>query len=221
MNQKLREAWSRLIRAEDYDKHMAAIGQAEANARLVSEYFAAAPPPDGARILFLGAGTGQMFDFVSPTFLRPYHTTFADINHAYLQCLSKRIGPPGEVRYVTIEDDLEESSLQPGFDLVVAVLVLEHVDRRKGVATACRLSDLRILVVTQQHPESLATSMTPHREVPGTMNVLREIAHQLIPVAQLREEFPRYGFAFSYTAKKDVADAKEMIASGFEKRPQT
>lgn len=217
MNQKLRDAWSRLIHAEDYEKHMAAVGQAEANARLVSEYFLAAPLEADARILFLGAGTGQMFDFVSPGFLVPYQTTFADINSTYLQRLRERLATSWEIRHVTIEDDIEQGALQPGFDLVVAVLVLEHVDWRKGVAEACRLSNSRIFVVNQENPESLATSMTPHREVPGTMNVFREIHPELIRVVELREEFRAHGFALSYAAEKTVADGKKMIASGFKK----
>jgi len=216
MSQKPRDAWSRLIRAEDYEAHMAATGQAEANARIVAEYFVAAPPQTGARILFPGAGTGQMFDFVSPGFLAPYHTTFADINPQYLQRLRERI-KPSEIRYVTMEDDVEQSMLQPGFGLVVAVLVLEHVDWRKAVATACHLSDSRVLIITQVNPESFASSLTPQREVPGTMNVLRDIHHELIPVARLREEFRAHSFALTYMAKKAVADGKKMIASGFEK----
>jgi hypothetical protein len=218
MNEKLREAWRKFISAEDYDAHMAAMGQAEANARLVTEYFAAVAPEAGAKVLFLGAGTGQMFDFVSPAFLAPYHTTFADINPAYLQRLSERLASLPEIGYVTVRDDIEESVLQPGFGLVIAVLVLEHVDWRKAVATACRLTDPSILVINQENPESLRASMTPHREVPGTMNLLRDIHHDLIPVAQLREEFRLRGFALSYRAERVVADAKKMIASGSEKR---
>jgi hypothetical protein len=33
----LREAWTRFVAAEDYETHMAAIGQAQANASLVAE----------------------------------------------------------------------------------------------------------------------------------------------------------------------------------------
>ena len=69
MTKALRDAWANLIRAEDYEAHMAAVGQAQANAHLVADYFLQAPLLPGARILFLGAGTGQVFDYVSPAFL--------------------------------------------------------------------------------------------------------------------------------------------------------
>jgi ubiquinone/menaquinone biosynthesis C-methylase UbiE len=216
MNRKLRDAWRNLVRAEDYDAHMAAIGQAQANASLVAEYFVALPPP-GAEVLFLGAGTGQMFDFVSPSFLAHYRTTFADINFAFLDRLRQRLSGFKEIRYTTVEDDIEQSALKPGFDLIVAVLLLEHVDWRKAVATMCRLAVGRILVVTQENPQQLASAMTPSREVPGTMKVLRELHPELIPRQALRKEFRSAGFTLAYETEKIVADEKKMIASGFAK----
>jgi phospholipid N-methyltransferase len=217
MHSKLREAWSQLIRAEDYEAHMVAVGQAEANAQLVAQYFATVPPKTDARILFLGAGTGQMFDFVSPEFLTPYQTTFADINRAYLRRLSERLGPSNQIRYVTVVDDVEQCALGMAFDLVIAVLVFEHIDWRKGVATACGVTAGRIFVVTQQNPESLAAAMTPQRDVPGTMNVFHEIHPELIPLPLLRDEFRSLGFRLAYEAAKTVADQKKMVASGFER----
>ena len=68
---ELRDAWSRTITAEDYEAHMAAIGQAQANAALVAEYLQAQPPSRHASVLFAGAGTGQMFEYVSPEILLP------------------------------------------------------------------------------------------------------------------------------------------------------
>lgn len=72
MSSRLCEAWTTIILAEDYEAHMAAAGQAQANAKLVAEYLAAQAPQEGASLLFLGAGTGQMFDIVQPTILFPY-----------------------------------------------------------------------------------------------------------------------------------------------------
>jgi hypothetical protein len=44
MDNRLRDPWKNSIRAEDYDAHMAAVGQAQANALLVADYFAANRP---------------------------------------------------------------------------------------------------------------------------------------------------------------------------------
>ena len=220
MNHKLREAWQHLVLAEDYEAHMAAIGQAQANADLVAEYFAAFPPKPGATILFLGAGTGQMFDFVSPAFLAPYLTTFADINANFLQRLRDRLIAHSSISLSTVEDDVEHSSLEPGFALVVAVLLLEHVDWRKAVATMCRLSTGNVLTVTQENPQHFDTSITPGRKLPGSLEQLRDIPHELISRTALREEFCSRGFALTHEVARDVADEKKMIAASFEKIPQ-
>jgi hypothetical protein len=217
MSHKLHEAWRHLILAEDYEAHMAAIGQAQANAELVAEYFAAFPPKPGAAILFLGAGTGQMFDFVSPAFLAPYRTTFADINAAFLHRLRDRLSAHSAIHFLTAEDDVEHSSLEPGFALVVAVLLLEHVDWRKAVATMCRLTTGSVLTVTQENPQHFDTSITPGRKLPGSLEQLRDIPHELISRAALREEFRLRGFASTHEVARAVADEKKMIASGFEK----
>jgi len=132
MSTDLRNAWQTLINADDYERHMAAVGQAEANALLVRDYFAHTPLPPEAKILFLGAGAGQMFDYISPEFLRPYRTTFTDLNLTYLERLHRRIHNYPGLRFEIVTDDIEQTRLQPGYFAIVAVLLLEHVDWRKA-----------------------------------------------------------------------------------------
>jgi len=215
MSSRLREAWTTLIRAEDYEAHMAAVGQAQANAKLVVEYLAAQPPGTGASLLFLGAGTGQMFDFVSPTILLPYQTTFADINATYLQSLAERLREVEGLRYTTVVDDVEKTSLIPGFDIVLAVLLLEHVHWRKAVSTIAALAGQRAFVVIQENPGTLATAITPSGEIPGTMKIFAEVHPTLIPRDELVAEFALRDFALNYSAEKNVADGKKMLALGF------
>jgi hypothetical protein len=78
MDRRIREAWLNGISPDDYDTHMAAVGQAQANAGLVAELLEAHPPTAGASILFVGAGTGQLFDYASPEMLKPLQSTFSD-----------------------------------------------------------------------------------------------------------------------------------------------
>jgi hypothetical protein len=58
MTSELREAWTNLIQAADYEVHMASVGQAQANAKQVEEYFLAARlargVADGKSMLALG-----------------------------------------------------------------------------------------------------------------------------------------------------------------------
>src|SRR5438874_6565380 len=101
----LREAWTG-VSAADYDAHMAVVGQAEANAHLVRRLLTDHPPP-GPRLVFAGAGTGQMFDYVSPDFLRPFEVTFTDISAALLARLADRlraIAPDWSAHRETVDD---------------------------------------------------------------------------------------------------------------------
>jgi hypothetical protein len=215
MRSKLREAWTTIIQAKDYETHMAAVGQAQANAELVAEYFAAQPPAASASLLFLGAGTGQMFNFISSKILLPYKTTFADINAGYLECLDERLHEAEGLRYTTVVDDVEKTRLIPGFHTVLAVLLLEHVDWRKAVSIIAGLASQRAFVVIQENPAALATAITPTREISGTMKIFVEVHPGLIPRDELAAEFARRGFAVTYSVEKIVADEKKMLAFGF------
>ena len=215
MSSRLREAWTPIILAEDYEAHMAAVGQAQANAKLVAEYLAAQAPQEGASLLFLGAGTGQMFDIVQPTILLPYQTTFADINAAYLERLDERLRLVVGLRYATVVDDVEKTRLIPGFHTVLAVLLLEHVDWRKAASTIGSLASEQAFVIIQENPANLATAMTPSREITGSMKIFKEVHPALIPRGELVGEFASHGFALTYSAEKTVADDKKMLALGF------
>ena len=172
---ELRDAWSRTITAEDYEAHMAAIGQAQANAALVAEYLQAQPPSRHASLLFAGAGTGQMFEYVSPEILLPFNVTFTDINAGFLNRLRTRLARTPGLRYATVVDDLEHTTLSRRFDLVLEVLVLEHVQWRVALATLCKLTERELFVVIQENPPDDAMALTAIRDVPETMKVFREV----------------------------------------------
>jgi len=214
----LREAWTSAIRAEDYEAHMAAIGQAQANAALVADFSRAHPPPADSAVLFAGAGTGQMFDFVPPSFLLPYRITFTDINPLYLERLSARLAAVEHLRYNTVVDDVEQTKLSPGFELILAVLVLEHVDWRKAVATLCSLSSARVFIVMQQNPPAAPAPMSATRPIPGSMNIFKQIHSQLLSPDEIATEFARQGFQLEYSANRMVADEKKMAALGFQRK---
>ena len=135
MREQLRQAWSKTVTPDDYETHMAAVGQAQANAALVAEYLQARPPSRHAAVLFAGAGTGQMFDYVSPAMLLPFSITFTDINARYLNRLRTRLADTPGLRYSTVVEDLERTTLSRRFDLVLAVLFLEHLDWRAAITT--------------------------------------------------------------------------------------
>jgi hypothetical protein len=194
---------------------MAAIGQAQANAALVAEYLQAQPPSRHASLLFAGAGTGQMFEYVSPEILLPFNVTFTDINAGFLNRLRTRLARTPGLRYATVVDDLEHTTLSRRFDLVLEVLVLEHVQWRVALATLCKLTERELFVVIQENPPDDAMALTAIRDVPETMKVFREVHPTRIPSSDLQSEMKRHGFRRTYAAHKMVSDGKKMVALGF------
>lgn len=207
----LREVWRDHINIDDYERHMAANGQAQANASLLEDLFVNHAPPLGARVLFAGAGAGQCFDYLSSSLLGRYRTTFADINPAYLERLSRRITG---VDYSTVVDDIEQSRLTGPFDLAIAVLVLEHADWRKAVECLTRQSS-RVFTVIQQNPsEPLPLSLE------GTLSVLEELPPVLIDPVALTAAFENRGFGCHRRDSRPVAGGKSMLALDFVRRPR-
>jgi hypothetical protein len=209
MTPSLRQAWTAIIQPADYEAHMAANGQAQANADLVRDLLLIAPPSPGVPILFAGAGTGQMFDYIDAGILRPYRATFTDINPTYLERLSSRLESHG-LAFETMVDDVEQSRVPGYFDLVIAVLVLEHVDWRDAVASLCGLATWRVFVVIQENPPQLES-----RPALGTMNILREIHSHPIDRDELVPTFEKHSFRVHSISSREAADSKKMVALEF------
>ena len=202
----LREVWRDRITIEDYERHMAAVGQAQANASLLEDLFLQFAPRLGARILFAGAGTGQCFDYLPANLLGRYHATFADINPGYLARLAERLAGTD---IATVVDDIEATRLAGPFDLAIAVLVLEHVDWRRAVASLVRQA-ARVFVVIQQNPAT-----PPPSRLEGTMTMLYESTPTLPDPATLVAAFEAHGFAATRTSLREVPDEKRLLAFDF------
>ena len=202
----LREAWRDRIRIEDYERHMAANGQAQANASLLEDLFLNYAPPLGAQILFAGAGAGQYFDYFPGKLLGRYRPTFADINPLYLRRLSGRIAG---VDYASIVDDIADSRLPGPFDLAIVILVLEHTDWRQAVDCLTRQA-ARVFTVIQQNPAARV-----HQRLEGTLALLEEAPPVLVDPAALTAAFEDRGFRCYRTASRGVAGGKTMLALDF------
>jgi hypothetical protein len=205
----LREAWTSAIAAGDYETHMAAVGQAQANAALVAELLRERPPEPGSELLIAGAGTGQMFDYLDCALLHPFRATFTDVNAAFLERLAARLRR-SHLRFNTVVDDIEASALAGRYALALVVLVLEHVDWRRAVGVLCGLAS-RVFVVIQENPPGAGMLL----RTPGTLAVLREASPQSIARAELEAAFARLGFAAARTSALPVNDGKRMRAIEF------
>ncbi len=115
-------------------------------------------------------------------------------------------------------DDVENSALEPGIGLIILVLVLEHVDWRRALASLAAREPEQLLIVTQQNPPHITTAIAPGREPVGTMRVFAEKAQpRLVPFPELEAEMARAGFGLVRQSRRSVADGKSMLGAIFRK----
>jgi len=206
MARPLREAWISTVEPGDYERHMAAIGQAQANAQHVGAFVDFCAPPRGERVLIAGAGTGQMFDYIEPSIFSGARAVFADINPRFLARLRTRFPAAA-----CVADDLEQSSLRGPFHAACAVLVLEHIEWRKGLDTLAALLPRHLFLVIQQNPPEIPTAVTPARVLPGTMRVFAEARPVLLEPAAVIAHLQNAGYSLRMEAPRTVADGKTML----------
>lgn len=200
----LKDVWTTALRPADYEAHMAAIGQAQANAAHIRDFLQLCPP--GARVLIAGAGTGQMFEHLPPSLFDGLRAVFSDINPEFLACLRRRAPAAA-----CVADDLELSSLRGPVDAACAVLVLEHIDWRKGLDTLVALEPRYLFLVVQRNPPDMATAVSPSRRLPGTMQAFAETHPELRDPLEITAHLRTYDYTQLEEWPRPVADNKTML----------
>jgi hypothetical protein len=219
MDPHLRDAWTRIVLADDLDAHMAAVGQAQANAALVETMMTTGAPPQRMTVLFAGAGTGQMFEYVNSSFLAPYRLLFTDINAQFLDRLRERLAG-SRLEYETIVDDIEDSKLVGPFGIAVVVLVLEHVEWQKALDNLVALQPEIIHLVVQRNPPDMGDAITPGRTLPPSIARASERAHPtLIDPDTIGSFLGGRGYRLIRRVEQPVPDDKTMIGLTFTPRP--
>jgi hypothetical protein len=212
MDPGLRHAWTQIVTAEDYEEHMAAIGQAQAGAALTQYLIQSANPPAGGRVAIVGSGTGQMLDFLDPAIFRPFRIICTDLNPGFLIRLQERLA-----RHVltatVLEDDIEHTALDPGPDLVLATLLLEHIDWRRGVEVFAGLKPANCGIIIQENPPGMTSTVTPGRCIPPSItSALATAKATLVPYDELVAAFAARGYVCRSSCAREVADGKRLIA---------
>jgi len=208
------------VTPEDYDRHMEGIGQAHACADLVTWFLSCARLPKRSRVVVVGAGTGWLLDRVDAAWLRDLSFTFTDISPRFLDKLKERLRDHGFDAEV-LEDDIEATALSPRMDLLIASLVLEHIDWRKGVASIAGLSPRLVGVVLQENPPGMTTSITPGRTLPPSIEAASQVALSgLVPRLDVLREFERWQYRCETESVRSVADEKRLIGCLFRAAPE-
>lgn len=216
MDPELRRAWTEIVTADDYEGHMASIGQARAAAELTHCFIEFTSPAAGSRITIAGAGTGQMFDFLDAAVFRPYRLTCADLNRAFLARLRSRLAVDG-LDAAIVEDDIEKTALEPGPDLLIASLLLEHIDWRRGVEVFAGLRPRACGIVLQENPPGMTTAVTPGRPLPPSMTKAMAAGHPtLVPREELVSAMTAHGYLCRHTSVREVADGKRLVGLLFK-----
>jgi hypothetical protein len=212
MDPELRRAWTEIVTAADYEQHMRSIGQAEAAAELTVWLIGSAGLTAGDSVTVAGAGAGQMFDFLDAAVLRPYRLTFADLNPAYLARLRDRVAKQG-LSAAVVEDDIEQTRLEPEPGLLMATLLLEHIDWCRGVEVFASLRPRACGVIIQENPPEFASAVTPGRALPPSLAKAVETAHPtLVSPDELTSAMETHGYRCRGRQSRPVADGKRLTA---------
>jgi hypothetical protein len=211
MDPELRRAWTEIVTAEDYEEHMASIGQAQAAAELTQRLIQSASLRPSSRITIAGAGTGQMFDFLAPAVFGPHRLTCADLNPVFLARLRERLERHG-LEAEIVEDDIERTALTPRPDLLLATLLLEHIAWPRGVEAFARLQPRTCGIVLQENPPNMSGAVTPGRRLPPSIAKAVETAHPtLVPRDDLIVAMTERGYPCRATEVREVADGKRLV----------
>jgi len=211
-----RKGWMKIITSEDYDKHMAATGEAAANSKIIKKMFKDYPLR-GKRLLIPGCGTGQMFDYISPKDLgSSIELALTDINPTFLEKTRERIEKFTGTNYKIIQDDIESTKLNGKYDGILIVLVLHNVSWEKSLKSLAGLNPKQLYIIEME--QDLSLRLIGERKIPETIKKYGEyVKIKLIP----REELIRYIHGMGFKLKKlyetKVLDNKTMVGFVFEK----
>jgi hypothetical protein len=217
MDKSLRRGWTEIVEGDDLDAHMAENGQARANAELLDTLLRDATLAPGGRIAFVGAGTGQLLDFMDVASLAGRPLVFTDINERFLKRIRERLRRHPEIGEATvIHDDVEATRLASPIYAVVIVLVLEHVEWRCALTALCATDPVWLLIVIQRN-DATAPVVTMERKLRPSIRAFAEAARpQLVDERELTGWLSDAGFSLAIHLERRVEDAKTMIGLGFK-----
>ncbi len=210
-----RRAWLEILKPEELDLHMASIGQAEANADIVRQMFAAFPLPAGSKLLIHGCGSCQMLDFLSLADLGDVVFTCADLSPAMLEVGKQRLEKVHHVKYSVVVDDIENSALRGRYEAVLLVLVLLHVDWRKSLENMIRLQPRRFYIIEQEQASGVSPVTVKEKLLPSLENYRAITEMTLVPRPDLTDFMKARGFAMSWRVTQPVPGDKAMAGYVF------
>lgn len=211
-----RKGWTEVITAEDFDYHMATIGQAETNSKIIREMFSEFPLPNNSKLLVAGCGTCQMFDYLEPKKIGTYQFIFSDINQSFFEVAKKRMKNFPEAEYKFVIDDIESTKINEKIDGVIAVLLLEHIDWKKGIDSFVKLKPNRIYLIIQVQDDK-KSFVTKGMKLRPSIEEFSKIANpQPVKEQELSNYLKNKSYKLIKKIKRPVQDDKAMVGLVFE-----
>ena len=97
--------------------------------------------------------------------------------------------------------------------MLMATLLLEHIDWRRGVEVLTGLEALACGIVMQENPPEFAAAVTPGRTLPPSLKKAVETAHAtLVPREELVTAMAERGHRCVAMDSREVADGKRLVA---------
>jgi hypothetical protein len=116
---------------------------------------------------------------------------------------------------------MENTALTAAPHLLLATLVLEHIDWRKGVEAIATLGPAACGIIIQQNPSGMTSAVTPGRRVPASIAAAVQMAQpQLVPHKELLGAFGARGYRCAITNAREVADGKRLVSTLFVAQPR-
>jgi hypothetical protein len=211
-----KKGWTEVVTPEDLDIHMAVIGQAESNAKIILEMFSEFPLTDTSKLLVAGCGTCQMFDYFEPQKIGKVQFVFSDINPSFFEQVKKRLKKYSEIRYKLVVDDAESTKLNEKIDGILAVLLLEHIEWKKGINSFIKLNPKRMYLIIQEQNDKKGF-VTTGRKLQPSIEEFSKIANpKLVDEKELTEYLKKHNYEIAKIIKKEVPDNKLMVGLVFE-----
>lgn len=111
-----------------------------------------------------------------------------------------------------MEDDIERTALEPEPDLLLATLLLEHINWRHAVEVFAGLHAGLCGIILQENPPDITTAVTPGRRLRPTVAKALEVGHPtLVPREELVRDMTARGYHCRETAVREVADSKRLV----------
>lgn len=212
-----KRAWKSIIPAEDLDKHMAAVGQAQANAKILQKMLIDFPIEPKTNILVPGCGTGQIFDYLDVSLFKDFNLIFSDINKEYLNKLDQRLKKIQKINYKIIEDDIETIKIRNRFDSCIIILLLEHVNWQQVLLNIVHLKIKSIYLIIQKQGKNQHMT-TEYKDIPLSIKEFSKLAKsKIILESVLKKYLKKEGFNLLKKYKERVLDNKEMVGIFFSK----